>query len=115
MASTEPDFRTIANFRQRHLTALADLFGQLLRLCRAAGLVRLGHVALDGANIQTNFSRHKAISCGRMKTAETMLAAEVSVCLARAEAAVAAEGARHSADRRGHAIPDWVADKVRRL
>jgi transposase len=110
-----PDFRTIANFRQRHLTALADLFGQVLRLCRAAGLVRLGHVAIDGTKIQANASRHKAMSYGRMKAAEATLAAEVSGWLGRAEVADAAEDARHGADRRGDEMPDWVADKTRRL
>ena len=44
-----PDFRTINQFRKRHLAALADLFVQVLGLCRRAGLVRLGHVALKPA------------------------------------------------------------------
>src|SRR3954466_16045124 len=41
----QPDFRTISDFRKRHLAALSDLFVQVLRLCRAAGLVQFGHVA----------------------------------------------------------------------
>lgn len=45
-ALQQPDFRTIATFRRRHLTALGALFEQVLRLCQRAGLVRLGHVAL---------------------------------------------------------------------
>src|SRR5450759_4438743 len=51
-AMNQPDFRTIAKFRQRHLKALSDLFVQVLKLCRAAGLVKLGHVALDGTKDQ---------------------------------------------------------------
>ena len=61
-----PDFRTISDFRKRHLAALAGLFVQVLRLCRRAGLVKLGHVALDGTKLAANASRHKAMSCGRM-------------------------------------------------
>ena len=57
-----PDFRTINRFRKRHLAALADLFVQVLALCRRAGMVRLGHVALDGSKIKANASRHKAMS-----------------------------------------------------
>ena len=110
-----PDFRTVAGFRRRHLAALADLFGQVLRLCRAAGLVRLGHVAIDGTKIRANASRHKAMSYGRMRTAEAALADEVSGWLERAEATDAEEDARHGADRRGDEMPDWVADKARRL
>ena len=43
-----PDFRTVSDFRKRHLKALAGLFAQVLKLCEQAGLVKLGHVALDG-------------------------------------------------------------------
>jgi transposase len=110
-----PDFRTVAAFRRRHLAALAALFGQVLRLCRAAGLVRLGHVAIDGTKLKANASRHKAMSFGRMAQAEAALAAEVSGWLSKAEAADAEEDARHGADRRGDEMPDWVADKARRL
>ena len=62
-----PDFRTISDFRKRHLAALARLFAQVLRLCRTAGLVKLGHVALDGTKLAANASRHKAMSYGRMR------------------------------------------------
>jgi transposase len=110
-----PDFRTIAAFRRRHLAALADLFGQVLRLCRAAGLVRLGHVAIDGSKLRANASRHKAMSYGRMKQAEAALAAEVSGWLERAGAMDAEDDARHGADRRGDGMPGWTADKARRL
>jgi transposase len=53
-----PDLRTISAFRRRHLEALAELFTQVLRLCRKAGLAKLGHVALDGTKIQANASKH---------------------------------------------------------
>jgi len=55
-----PDFRTISDFRKRHLRALAALFLQVLTLCEKAGLVKLGHVALDGTKIKANASKHKA-------------------------------------------------------
>ena len=110
-----PDFRTISDFRLRHLAALSGLFVQVLRLCQAAGLVKLGHVAVDGTKLRANASRHKAMSYGRMKAAEPKLAAEVQAWLDRARAADAAEDAEHGADRRGDEMPDWVADKQRRL
>jgi transposase len=110
-----PDFRTINEFRKRHLEALSGLFVQVLRLCRHAGLVKLGHVALDGTKLQANASTHKAMSYGRMARAEAELAAEVEGWLAQAEAADAAEDAAHGADRRGDELPDWVADKRARL
>src|SRR5215213_4363010 len=112
---SRPDFRTIADFRKRHLAALSDLFIQVLRLCRAAGLVQFGHVAVDGTKLKANASRHKAMSYGRMKTAEPALAAEVAAWLARADQADATEDQEHGADRRGDETPDWMADKQRRL
>jgi transposase len=77
-AMNRPDFRTISDFRKRHLAALSGLFVQVLRLCQEADLVELGHVALDGTKIKANASKHKAMSYGRMKTAEADLAHEVA-------------------------------------
>jgi transposase len=111
----KPDFRTIAEFRRRHLAALSALFVQVLRLCQSAGLVKLGHVAVDGTKLKANASRHKAMSYGRMKQAEPKLAAEVEAWLQQAEAADAAEDAEYGADRRGDETPAWMADKQRRL
>ena len=110
-----PDFRTIADFRKRHLVALSDLFVQVLRLCRAAGLVQFAHVAVDGTKVKANASRHKAMSYGRMKTAEPALAAEVDAWLEQAREADAAEDEAQGANRRGDETPDWMADKQRRL
>jgi transposase len=61
-----PDFRTIATFRRRHLKASGDHFVQVPKLCRAAGLIKLGHVALDGTKIAADASVRKAMSYRRM-------------------------------------------------
>jgi transposase len=114
-AMNRPDFRTIAAFRRRHLSALADLFLQVLKLCRAAGLVQLGHVALDGTKIQANASGRKAMSYGRMRETEKKLAAEIAAWFAKAESTDVQEDRAHGADRRGDEMPDWVADKAQRL
>jgi transposase len=110
-----PDFRTISEFRKRHLGALSGLFVQVLGLCRKAGLVKLGHVALDGTKIKANASKHKAMSYGRMRGAEEKLAAEVAGWMKKAAAQDAAEDRQHGGDRRGDELPDWVANKERRL
>jgi transposase len=110
-----PDFRTISDFRKRHLAALAGLFTQVLRLCRQAGLIQLGHVALDGTKLAANASKHKAMSYGRMQRAEVALAAEVAGWLARAEREDAADDAAHGPAKRGDELPDWVADQQARL
>ena len=114
VALDPPDFRTISDFRKRHLKALAALFLQVLRLCEQAGLVKLGHVALDGTKIKANASKHKAMSYERMEKRAAELEAEVAKWLTAAEAADTAEDAKHGADKSGDEMPKWVADKKRR-
>jgi transposase len=114
VAGDPPDFRTISEFRRRHLKALAALFVQVLRLAEKAGLVRLGHVALDGTKIKANASKHKAMSYARMKKREAELAAEVDRWLEAAEAADVEEDKLYG-HKRGDEMPDWVADKQERL
>ena len=114
VAGDPPDFRTISEFRRRHLKALAGLFVQVLQLAEKAGLVKLGHVALDSAKIKANASKHKAMSYERMKKREGELRAEVDRWLKAAEAADREED-RLFGDKRGNALPAWVADKQKRL
>lgn len=114
VAGDPPDFRTISEFRRRHLEALAGLFVQVLKLAEKAGLVKLGHVALDGTKIRANASKHKAMSYERMKQREAALQAEVDRWLAAAEAADAEED-RLYGSQRGDEMPGWVADKQQRL
>jgi transposase len=114
VAGDPPDFRTISEFRKRHLQALASLFVQVLKLAEKAGLVKLGHVALDGTKIKANASKHKAMSYARMKKREAELNAEVERWLKAAEAADAEEDKLHGS-KRGDEMPDWMADKEKRL
>lgn len=114
-ALQKPDFRTISDFRKRHLKALGALFAQVLLLCEQAGLVKLGHVAWDGTKIKANASKHKAKSYGRMKQREAELAAEVQRWLEQAAATDAAEDEALGRERRGDELPDWVKSKQARL
>jgi transposase len=109
-----PDFRTISDFRKRHLKALSGLFVQVLKLCRGAGLTRLGHVALDGTKVKANASKHKSMSYERLLKKEIELKAEVAEWFKKAQAVDAEEDRQES--RSGNAdLPEWVANKQRRL
>ncbi len=114
-ARQQPDFRTIALFRLRHLEALKGLFGQVLKLCRKAGLVKLGHVALDGTKIRANANKHKSMSYGGMKRSEETLAGEIAEWFAKADFADQQEDELYGSDKRGDELPDWVKDKTKRL
>lgn len=114
-ALARPDFRTVAKFRARHLKALAELFTQVLRLCRRAGLVRLGHIAIDGTKIKANASRHKAMSYRRMAEVEPELRAQVDRLLKEHAATDRAEDKAHGRGRRGDELPAHLRSKQRRL
>jgi len=73
-----PNWRTISDFRKLHIKELQQLFVQVLQLCQEAGLVKLGHIALDGTKIKANASRHKAMSYGRMLKEEASLKEEIN-------------------------------------
>jgi transposase len=114
-AGNEPDFRTIADFRKRHLAALQGFFEQVLRLARELGAPRVGRVALDGSKVKANASKHKAMSYGRMREKQKQLRDEVEQLLAQAEAADAAEDAEYGADRRGDELPAELQRRESRL
>jgi hypothetical protein len=86
----------------------------VLRLCQRAGLVKLGHVALDGTKIKANASKHKAMSYERMAKRAAELEAEVAAWMDAAAAADAKEDAAFGRDKSGEEMPDWVGDKKRR-
>ena len=112
---TAPDYRSIARFRKRHLSALGHLFVQALELCQAAGMVTLGQVALDGTKLRANASRRKAMSYARMSEKEKILAQEVSDLLAEAEAIDRAEDSRYGKNRRGDELPEELRRRETRL
>jgi len=109
-----PDFRTISDFRKIHLKALSGLFLQVLALCREAGLVKLGHVALDGTKIKANASRHKAMSYDRMKQDEQRLQKEIDALLEQAEQVDREEDSKFG-NRRGDELPAELARRESRL
>ena len=110
-----PDHDSIAEFRKRHLQELAGLFVQVLKLCERAGLVKLGHVAIDGSKLRANASKHKAMSYERMCEKEQQLVAEVARLLKEAEETDAAEDGRYGKGVRGDELPAELARRDSRL
>ena len=114
-AENRPDFRTISDFRKLHLAALKKLFVEVLRLCRQAGLVRLGHVALDGTKQKANASKHKAMSYGRMKEESARLEREIADLLGSASRIDDEEDSRFGKDARGDELPEELRFRESRL
>jgi transposase len=111
----QPDHSRISDFRRRHLDALAGLFVQVLRLCQKAGLVSLGHVALDGTKIRANASKHKAMSHERMLRSERQLEGEMRALLRKAEIIDAQEDGQYGKGKRGAELPEELQRRSSRL
>ena len=90
-ADNFPAHRTIRDFRALHLAEFTELFVQVVRLAREMGLVKLGTIAVDGTKIKANASRHKAMSYGRMQSAEAELKAQIEALVQKAASADEAE------------------------
>ncbi len=110
-----PDFRTISEFRRRHLDHVQHLFVEVLQLCRAAGLLKLGRLSLDGTKVKANASRHKAMSYDRMLSEEQRLQQEIEQLLQQAQSADTAEDAEFGADRTGEELPAELSRRETRL
>ena len=114
-ANQQPDHSRISEFRRRNLDALSDLFVQILRLCQKAGMVSLGHVALDGTKVQANASKHKAISHERMLKAEKQLQQGINALMRKAEIFDAQEDQRYGKGNRGSDLPEELRRRQDRL
>ena len=114
-ANNTPDFRTISDFRKDHLEALSGLFLQVLAFCQGAGMVKLGHVALDGTKVRANASKHQAMSYQRMKERERRLQGEVDELLRRAREVDEEEDKRYGKDKRSDQLPEELSFREGRL
>jgi transposase len=103
-----PDHATIARFRQRHGEAIAGLFTDILRLCKEAGLVKVGVVAFDG----TKMAADAALEANR--SYET-IRSEVETMLREAESKDADEDRLYGPERRGDELPETLRDRCGRL
>jgi transposase len=110
-----PAHRTVAEFRQQHLTAFEALVAQVVRIAREAGVVRLGTLAIDGTKVKASASTHKAMRYGRMRQEDQRFRDERAALLAKADAVDAAEDAEHGPDVRGDALPAELQRREERL
>lgn len=113
-ADARPDHDTICAFRRQHLAAFEALFVETLRIAEAAGVLKLGRIAIDGSKIRANASKHKAMSYGRMPEREAALRGAIQRLLAEAEALDQAEAARYGPGRRGDELPAALQEPATR-
>lgn len=110
-----PDHSVISEFRRQHLLTLKGLFVQTVLAAQKMGLVKLGHVGLDGTKVKANASKHKAMSYERRLKAEAKLREEIEQLLLLAEQTDQEEDARYGKDKRGDEIPEELRRRESRL
>jgi transposase len=110
-----PDFRTLARFRRRNANKIEGLFKDTVMLCARLGMVKLGHVALDGTKLKADTSKHKAMSYGRMKQEEKRLEKEIEELMQQAEAADNEEDKAFGKDKNGYNLPEELQRREDRL
>jgi len=109
-----PDFRTINRFRATHREDFAQVLRQTVRIARAAGLAKLGRVAIDGSKLRANTSRHKAMSHRHLVEAEARLDDEIGQILAQIDELNADEDDRHGDGDGGGGLPEELQRRERR-
>lgn len=110
-----PDHDSIAAFRKRHLAALGQLFVQVLQLCQRAGLVKLGHVAIDSTKIKANAAKSESLRYSSLDASAHALEKEVVRLLTEAQRIDAEEDTVYGAGRRGDELPDELRRRETRV
>jgi transposase len=110
-----PSYRTLARFRRENAAAFTAVFQETVILALRVGLVRLGHVALDGTKLKANTSKHKAMSYGRMRQREAQLKEEIARLVEQAEVQDTAEDQEYGIDSDGYSVADELARRAARL
>jgi transposase len=110
-----PDHDSIAAFRKRHLAALGQLFVQVLQLCQRAGLVKLGHVAIDSTKIKANAAKSESLRYSSLEASAHALEKEVVRLLTEAQRIDAEEDTVYGAGRRGDELPDELRRRETRV
>jgi transposase len=82
-----PDHDTLAHFRKTFLSAIKELFVQMLLLAQTAGYLQLGNLSLDGSKVHASASKSKAVSYKHLVAMEAQLHAEVDELFRLAEQA----------------------------
>jgi transposase len=104
----KPDFRTISDFRKKNLKELGILFSQIVLLCKQLGMVKLGHVAMDGTKIKANASEANTYDSDRIEK-------EIKRWLEHAEAIDQQEDNLYGPDKTGDELPEDIRDPKKRI
>jgi len=110
-----PDFRTISDFRKNKREYLAEYFHQILELCKAMGLLRLGHIAIDGSKIEASASKKSIMEKEKLREAEKRTKEKIESLIREAEKTDAEENGLYGEDKRGDELPEELSGENKLL
>lgn len=111
----KPDFRTISDFRKNNTKELAEIFVQIVRLCKELGLVELGHISLDSTVIKASASRNEFYNKERITEEEQRIQAKIKELLDTAQDTDTKEDLIYGAQQRGDELPKELRSHQKRL
>ena len=104
----QPDFRTISDFRKNNLNELKELFVQVVMLCKQMGMVKLGHVSIDGTKVKANASDAKTYDNQRFEK-------EIKRLLEQADEVDDHEDQHYGVDQSGDELPESIRNQNERI
>lgn len=104
----QPDFRTISDFRKNNLNELKELFVQVVMLCKQMGMVKLGHVSIDGTKVKANASDAKTYDNQRFEK-------EINRLLEQADEVDDCEDQHYGVDQSGDELPESIRNQNERI
>jgi transposase len=110
-----PDHVSIARFRNENIDDFEDIFLQVIIMCKKAGLVKLGKVAIDGTKIKANASIRKTKSYEAIAKEYTELELIVNELVGKAKRIDTSEDKRYGADKRGDELPEKLRNARNRM
>jgi transposase len=113
-ARQKPDFRTISDFRKRHLPEFLQLFVQIVQMCQGLGLVGMRHWAVDGTKIEANAGWKHGYTHEGLNDQSRIIERKIAAILDEAEEIDRREDEEFGADRRGDELPEELRDARRR-
>src|SRR6185369_12055774 len=111
----QPDHDSLAEFRKRHLEEIGRLFVQVVEMCQRAGLVKLGHVAIDGTKIKANASKRKSLTYKELTKGEKESEAKIKELLGEAQRIDDEEDKLYGKGNRGDQLPEEMRKRETRL
>lgn len=106
-----PDFRTINDFRKNNLDKIKDYFVEILRMCKALGMVKVGAISIDGTKMKANAANRRTKNKKGYERWLSRIEEEIKEILKEAEEIEEEEDRIYGKEKRGDELPEEIRTK----